>query len=104
MTDISVGVFQIFLKGIPTETWQKIYGQIAFEQEREVYSDLCQTYNIEHFAAVVNSFAKSSILDVWQDFEYASDKDRVKSVLIRGYFDTLSDQNSSEYKHFLHNK
>ena len=45
----------------------------------EAYSEHCQTSNMELFAKIVNSFlsltifAKSSILDVWQGFEYNSD-------------------------------
>ena len=46
---------------------------------REAYSEHCQTSKMELFAKIVNSwkplsiFAKSSILDVWQDSEYSSE-------------------------------
>ena len=48
------------------------------DQLTEAYSELCQTSKVERFADIVNdfysliTFAKRSILDVWQSFEYAS--------------------------------
>ena len=48
------------------------------DQLTETYSELCQTSKVERFADIVNDFyplityAKRSILDVWQSFEYAT--------------------------------
>ena len=48
------------------------------EANSEAYSEPCQTSKMEVFTKIVNGFsfltifAKSSILDVWQDSEFAS--------------------------------
>ena len=49
------------------------------EANSEAYSEPCQTSKMEVFTKIVNGFsfltifAKSSILDVWQDSEFASE-------------------------------
>ena len=49
----------------------------SVKQLPEVYLQLCQTSMIEPFAKIVHGFqpltvfVKSSIFDVWRDFEYA---------------------------------
>ena len=49
------------------------------EADSEKYSEPCQTSKMEIFAKIVNgfsfssNFAKSSILDVWQDSEFVSE-------------------------------
>ena len=49
------------------------------EANSEAYSKSCQTSKMEAFAQIVNGFwfsaifAKSSILDVWQDSEFTSE-------------------------------
>ena len=49
------------------------------EPNSEAYSEPCQTSKMEVFAKIVNGFSfltiflKLSILDVWQDSEFASE-------------------------------
>ena len=50
------------------------------KKSTEAYSEPCQIFKMDHFVKIVNDkkalaiFAKHSILDVWQDSEYASDQ------------------------------
>ena len=58
--------------------WFKNETSLTLEANSEICSEPCQTSNIEVFAQIVNGikfltiFAKSFILDVWQDSEFAS--------------------------------
>ena len=53
------------------------------EANSEAYSEPCQISKIEAFAQIVNGFqfltilAKSSILNVWQGYEFASEARKV---------------------------
>ena len=47
----------------------------------EVFSEPCQTCMMECFVKIVNGFAKLSILDVWQGYEYASAYERREKEL-----------------------
>ena len=59
------------------------------------YSELCQIYTMKLFAKTVNGykpltiFAESSILDVWQGSEYASDPSLLLLHITLAYFHTL---------------
>ena len=52
--------------------------KLGWEDNSEAYSEPCQTSKMEVFEKITNGFsflvifAKSSILDVWQDSEFAS--------------------------------
>ena len=59
--------------------WFKNETSLTLEANSEAYSEPCQTSKIEVFAQIVNGFwfltifAKSPILDVWSDSEFASE-------------------------------
>ena len=56
--------------------WFKNETSLTLEANSEAYSEPCQTSKMEVFTKIVNGFsfltifAKSSILDVWQDSEF----------------------------------
>ena len=58
--------------------WFENETSVTLEGFSEAYSERCQTSKMEVFTKIVSSFllltifTKSSILDVWQDFEQAS--------------------------------
>ena len=58
--------------------WFENETSVTLEGFSEAYSEPCQTSKMEVFTKIVSSFllltifTKSSILDVWQDFEQAS--------------------------------
>ena len=61
------------------QNWFKNKTSEALEAISEAYAEPCQTFKMEIFANIVNGFlflfifAKSAILDVWQDSEFASE-------------------------------
>ena len=87
-------IFKLFLK------WN--IGNIG--SHSEAYSEPCQTFEMEVFTKLLNDvsfltiFTKSSILDVWQGFEFASEpsNDLRKKLHLR----CLAGSNSPLYKSF----
>ena len=73
------------------------------EANSKAYTEPFQTSKMEVFAKIVNGFlfltifAKSSILDVWQDFEFASEanNDLRKKLHLRSPMYSLFSQNYS---------
>ena len=75
------------------------------------YSETCQTCKMEYFAKIVNGFetltifAKRSVLDVWQGFEYASSSHQIFTISgnnISFSRNINSSQREQNYKH-VHN-